>query len=97
MAKRGANSSPAVCLDLKVSPKASRDAVLGWHGAELKVAVTAVPERGRANAAVIALLAQTLAIAPSRISVVAGASSARKRVAIEGFSAEQLSARLPPR
>ena len=87
-------ADPVALLDLKVTPKASRDALLGWLGEALKVAVTAAPERGRANAAVEALLAGTLDIAPSRVSVVAGHASARKRVAINGLSAEDVRRRL---
>ena len=36
-------------LQLKVSPKASRDAIGGWMGDTLKLSVTAVPERGKAK------------------------------------------------
>jgi uncharacterized protein (TIGR00251 family) len=86
-----------LCLDLKVSPKSSRNAVLGWHGDALKLAVTAAPERGRANAAVIALLAAVLAVPASRIRLVAGASTSRKRVVVEGLTQAALSSRLPPR
>jgi uncharacterized protein (TIGR00251 family) len=84
-------------LDVKVSPKASRDAVLGWYGDALKIAVTAAPERGRANAAVAALLAETLRIPVSRVEVVAGHAAARKRLAIEGLTQAELYARLPQR
>ena len=62
-------------LRLRVSPKAKRNAVAGWHGDALKVSVTAVPERGRANDAVVALLAEALGVAPSSIEVVSGAAS----------------------
>jgi uncharacterized protein (TIGR00251 family) len=84
-------------LDVKVSPKASRDAVLGWYGDALKIAVTAAPERGRANAAVAALLAESLRIPASRIEVVAGRTTARKRLSIEGLTRAELYARLPQR
>ncbi len=84
-------------LDLKVSPKSSRDAVLGWYGEALKVAVTAAPERGRANAAVASLLAAALDVPVSCIEVVAGHGRARKRVAIKGLTQIELSARLPQR
>ena len=47
-------------LELKVVPKASRDRVVGWLGDRLKVQVRAAPERGKANAAVEALLAEIL-------------------------------------
>jgi len=47
-------------LRLRVSPKAKRNAVQGLRGDALKMSVTAAPERGRANDAVIALLAEAL-------------------------------------
>lgn len=84
-----------VVLTLKVVPKASRDAIVGWHGDALKVAVTAAPERGKANAAVVRVLADALDLAPSSLSVIAGASSRHKRIRIDGLDAAQLSRRLP--
>ena len=80
-------------LRLKVAPKAKRNAIGGWldepDGSRmLKVAVTAAPEDGKANAAVIALLAKEFGVAKSAISVVAGATDRRKIVEIRGPSAE---------
>lgn len=85
-------------LRLKVAPKARRNEIGGWldepdggplgPGRALKVAVTAAPEDGKANAAVIALLAKEWGVAKSAISVVAGATDRRKIVEIRGPSAE---------
>jgi uncharacterized protein len=82
-----------VRLRLKVAPKAKRNEIGGWldepdGGKALKVAVTAAPEDGKANAAVIALLAKEWGVAKSAISVVAGATDRRKLVEIRGPSAE---------
>ena len=92
-------------LRLKVAPKAKRNAIGGWldepDGSRmLKVAVTAAPEDGKANAAVIALLAKEFGVAKSAISVVAGATDRRKIVEIRGPSAElmqKIQARLQSR
>lgn len=81
-------------LELKVVPGASRAGIAGWLGDKLKVRVRAPPERGRANAAVIALLAAALGIPEERLRIVAGTSSARKVVEIDGLSAAQVRARL---
>lgn len=83
-----------VRLRLKVVPKASRDGLVGWIGDVLKVRVTAAPERGKANTAVIELLATTLGVARECIELIAGNSSERKIVAIRGMSAGELRTRV---
>ncbi|HJQ98188.1 MAG TPA: DUF167 domain-containing protein [Candidatus Polarisedimenticolaceae bacterium] len=69
-------------LKLRVSPRAKRNAILGLRGDTLKVSVTAVPERGKANDAVVELLAGALGVAPSSIELVSGGSSKDKVVEI---------------
>jgi len=68
----------AVLLHVRVQPKARANAVKGWHGAALRVSVTAAPENGKANRAVIELLAETFDVAPSSINLVRGAASRDK-------------------
>lgn len=80
-----------------MSPKAARNAIQGWHGDRLKVSVTAVPERGKANEAVVELIAEALDLAPSRVEVVAGHTQSNKRLRIIGLSLEAALACLPPR
>ena len=85
-------------LRLKVAPKAKRTAIgeimADADGAPvLKVAVTAAPEDGKANAAVIALLAKEWGVAKTAISVVSGATDRRKLVEIRG-QPEELAARI---
>lgn len=72
-----------VLLSIKVIPKGGRNEIVGWEGDELKMRVKAPPEQGKANAEVIKLLAETLSIAKSRISIVQGETSRHKRVCIE--------------
>jgi uncharacterized protein YggU (UPF0235/DUF167 family) len=69
-------------LRLRVRAGATRDAVLGVHGGALKLGVTAAPERGRANRAVLRLLAAKLDLAPSELRLVAGTTSADKVVLV---------------
>jgi hypothetical protein len=75
---------------LKVQPKARRNAILDVgpdrEGMALRVAVNAPPEDGKANAAVIALLAEAFDVAKAAVSVVAGATDRRKLVEIRGNS-----------
>ncbi len=75
-------------ITARVSPKASRNGVQGVmptpDGEALKIAVTAPPEKGKANAAVIAVLAKTFGVAKSSVAVTAGESDRRKVVRIGG-------------
>ncbi|SER04723.1 hypothetical protein SAMN04488038_114114 [Solimonas aquatica] len=84
----------SVRLQVKVSPKAARDALLGWHEAQLKLSVTAVPERGKANAAVRELLADLLRIPKSRITLLRGDTSSQKLFEIEGLDEAELRRRI---
>ena len=76
-------------LAVKVTPRAGRDAVDGVvadaaGAAWLAVKVTAPPDGGRANEAVLALLAKALGVPASACRIVAGASSRWKRVRVGG-------------
>lgn len=81
-------------LSVKVTPKTSRNQIIGWLGDALKVTVTAPPEDGRANVAVGALLATALEIASSRVRCVAGRASSRKVYEINGLTEAQILERL---
>ena len=80
----------AITLDILVQPRASRAKIGPMHDGRLKIAVTAPPVDGEANAAVIELLALQLVIARTSIAVIAGASSRRKTLRIEHVTAQQL-------
>jgi uncharacterized protein (TIGR00251 family) len=81
-------------LAIKVSPKAVHDAIKGWHGEALKVAVTAAPDKGKANQAVLELLAEALQVAVSRLSIVRGETSPHKLVEVAGIDPAELLRRL---
>lgn len=83
---------------VRLTPKSARDALEGVDFRDdgacvLKARVRAVPEDGKANAALIALLAKTLKIPASRIKLAAGAT-ARQKTLILGGDPEELFARL---
>lgn len=59
-------------LQVKATPKAARDEVVGVRNGALMVKVTAVPEKGKANAAVVALLAKQIGIPKSALELVSG-------------------------
>lgn len=67
-------------LAVKICPKAARNAVLGWHDAMLKIAVTAVPARGKANVAGQKLLAATLQLPQSAVVLQSGQAHEKKAV-----------------
>jgi len=85
-----------VRLLLKVAPKSSRDRIVGWLGERLKLSVRAAPERGRANEAVVALLAESLALPRAAVRVVAGHGAPEKAVEVDAPEAV-VRARLPAR
>ncbi|WP_347266987.1 DUF167 domain-containing protein [Paracoccus sp. (in: a-proteobacteria)] len=68
---------PGAEIAVRVTPRAARNAVI-LDGDMLRVTVTAVPEDGKANAAVIKLLARALGVAKSRLELVRGASGRDK-------------------
>jgi len=71
-------------LEVRVQPRARRNEVVGQvGGGVLRVRVTAAPEGGEVNRAVIGLLADALGVAPSRIELVRGATSRDKLFRIE--------------
>lgn len=83
-------------LHIKVIPKSSSDRIAGWMGDALKVCVTAVPERGKANEAVEALLTQRMGLRRDELRIVAGHGAARKVVEIDGLTEAEVRRRLTP-
>jgi uncharacterized protein len=79
---------------VKVVPGASRTGIVGTWGTALKVAVAAPPEAGKANAAVIKLLAGALGVKKADVTIVHGQSQPVKRIAVRGVTGDQARARL---
>jgi uncharacterized protein (TIGR00251 family) len=82
----------AITVDILVQPRASRARIGPMHDGRIKIAVTAPPVDGEANAAVIELLARRLGVARGDIAVIAGAGSRRKTLRIERVTRAQLEA-----
>lgn len=87
-------NGPRTSLRLRVVPGADRAGIVGRHGEAWKVRVTSPPEGGRANDAVLDLLADTLGVARRDLELVAGRSSRDKVVALEGLTGEVAADRL---
>ena len=81
-------------LAVKVVPSASRDRIAGVLGDCLKVATASPPEKGKANAAVAAILARALGLDRRAVALHAGPASPRKEFLIAGLSADELRRRL---
>ncbi|HZG36573.1 MAG TPA: DUF167 domain-containing protein [Gaiellaceae bacterium] len=81
-------------LRLRVARGATRAAVVGRHGDGWKVRVAAPPERGRANSAVLELLATALRVPRASVTLVSGAASRDKIVELAGIAPDEIDRRL---
>lgn len=80
----------AITFAVRVTPRASRDAIEGVYQGALKVRLTARPVDDRANEALVRLLADRLNVPKSAVRIVAGGKSRTKRVEITGARREQI-------
>ena len=87
-------TTPRATLRLRVVPGARRPGVVGRHGEAWKVRVSVPAEAGRANEAVLALLAETLHVPRRDLALAAGHSSRDKMVALDGLTSETAETRL---
>jgi hypothetical protein len=77
-------------LRVKVVPGSSRNEIAGWLGDAVKIRVKAPPEKGKANAAVLDLLARQLGLSTTALAIISGHSSPSKIVAISGMDDEAI-------
>ena len=83
-------TADGVILPVQAHPGARKNAVTGEHAGRLKVSVTDAPEKGKANQALIRLLAKALGIKRSQITLLAGQSSSQKKFLITGLDVSGL-------
>jgi uncharacterized protein (TIGR00251 family) len=76
-----------IYLKVKVQPRASRNAIQGQHGDELKISITAPPVDSAANEAVVEFLADQLNVTRSAVRLVRGGTSRHKMIFVSGLSA----------
>lgn len=91
---RLAQSAAGAVLAVKAVPGASRSRIAGVLGDALKVTVAAAAEKGKANAALAALLAETFGLSARDVRLTAGATSPRKEFLLAGLSVEDVRRRL---
>jgi uncharacterized protein (TIGR00251 family) len=90
----GRMAAPSTRLRLRVSPGARSNAIVGRHGEGWKVRVTAAPEGGKANEAVLRLLAERLELPGKSLTLVSGPSSRDKIVELQGIDTMEAERRL---
>ncbi|OVZ87252.1 DUF167 family protein YggU [Yersinia alsatica] len=71
-----------LALRLYIQPKASRDQIVGLHGDELKVAITAPPVDGQANAHLVKFIAKQFRVAKSQVIIEKGELGRHKQIKI---------------
>ena len=84
----------AVLFEVRVAPRASRAACLGAHAGALKIALTAPPVDGAANAALIAFLSKALGVPKRSVGIVRGERAKNKRLRIDTTDPEAVAERL---
>ena len=72
-------------INVRVTPRASRNVVMGRRGDNLAVKLTSPPVEGRANKDLIKFLAKLLGVSPSSVSIVKGETSREKILYVAGM------------
>jgi uncharacterized protein (TIGR00251 family) len=83
-----------VSFAVRVQPRARKSAVTGVHDNALKIGLHAPPLEGRANEALIELLADLLQVSRSRVSILTGEQSRLKVVRVSGMTAAEAAVKL---
>jgi hypothetical protein len=87
-------AADGVRIRVRVVPRASRTELVGLHGDELRIRLTAPPVDGVANEALISFLADRVAVPRSSVRLLSGETSRSKVVLITGLGVEQVRTRL---
>lgn len=84
----------AARITVRVTPRGGRDAIDGWADDVLRVRVSAAPADGKANEAVVRLVARALRVPPSAVSLVSGARGRTKLLEVSGLTESEARQRL---
>lgn len=88
------DAADGVLVPVQARPGARRNAVAGVHAGRLKVAVTQAPERGKANEALVELLAAALGVKRQQVQLASGPTASQKKFRITGLTREQVRERI---
>lgn len=83
------NTEDGLVVSCHIQPNASRTAVAGMYGNELKVALKAPPVDGKANQELCRFFSETFQIPSGAVQLLSGHSSRKKRIFLRGLRAEQ--------
>jgi uncharacterized protein (TIGR00251 family) len=83
-------SPTGVTLDVRVVPRARREALLGLHDGALRIALTAPPVDGAANAALLVFVARSLGVPTRQVRLERGATGKTKVVAVDGAAPDDV-------
>jgi uncharacterized protein len=83
-----------VLLPVRAQPGAKSSGVRGIQDGALKVSVTQIAEKGKANKALIAVLSKALEVRKSQLELVAGTTAGRKQFLVRDVTVEELRARI---
>ncbi len=87
-------SALGTSIAVRAQPRASRNEIVGLHGAELRIRLTAPPVDGAANEALIRYLAAELGVARAEVTLVSGESSRSKVVSVRNLTPVEVARRL---
>lgn len=85
----GGEQATGIVLRVMAHPGAGKTSVVGVHGDSLKVRVGAPPVGGRANAALITMVAELFGVKESEVGITSGETSRTKRLSVKGVDPEQ--------
>lgn len=80
----------SLTIQVRVSTNAHVDEIVGWHEGRLKIRLRAIPEKGKANASLIKVLATHFQLPQSRFTIIRGQTSHTKWVTIDECTEETI-------
>jgi len=83
-------SDKKATIEIHLQPGAKRNEIVGFKEGVLCVKVTALPQKGQANRALVELIAQTLGIPKSSVDIIRGQSSRSKIIAVQGLAGQEV-------
>jgi uncharacterized protein YggU (UPF0235/DUF167 family) len=81
-------------VEIRAQPGSRANALRCTSTGQVKICVTQVPEKGRANKALLDVLAEAIGVRRSQVELLSGQTASRKRILVRGLSAAELTRRL---